>query len=98
MSASRQPKLDVRLRSRRVQRELRTLHEPDHRRVLSALRALAQEPSPPGCEKLDDDVYRVRVGDWRIIYMVNEESHRIEVGAIRRRSERTYKGIEDLFQ
>ena len=97
MSASERPKLDVRLRSRRVQRELRALHEPDHRRVLSALRALAGEPMPPGCEKLDD-VYRVRVGDWRIIYMVNEQFHRIEVGAIRRRSERTYKGIEDLFQ
>ena len=97
MSANEPRKLDVRLRSRRVQRELRALHEPDHRRVLSALRALAQEPRPPGCEKLDDDVYRVRLGDWRIIYMVNDEFHRIEVGAIRRRRERTYKGIEDLF-
>ncbi len=98
MSASERPKLDVRLRSRRVQRELRALHEPDHRRVLSVLQALASDPRPPGCEKLDDDVYRVRVGDWRIIYQVNEEFHRIDVGAIRRRSERTYKGIEDLFQ
>ena len=97
MSASEQPRLDVRLRSRRVQRELRALQESDHRRVLTLLRGLADEPRPPGCEKLYDDVYRVRVGPWRVIYLVDEENRRIEVGGIRRRSERTSREIEDLF-
>ena len=97
MTTSDQPEFDVRLRSRRVQRELNALHEPDYRRVLRALRALGQDPRPPGCEKLYDDVYRVRVGNWRIIYLVDQESHRIELGGIRRRREGTYRGIEDLF-
>lgn len=97
MSTSEPPRFDVRLRSRRVQRELRTLQGPDHRRILGVLHALAEEPRPSGCEKLDDDIYRVRVGNWRLIYLVNEESHRIEVGGIRRRTERTYRGIKDLF-
>ena len=97
MSASGLPSYAVRLRSRRVRREMDALREPDHRRVLASLRGLADQPRPVGCEKLYDDVYRVRVGDWRIIYLVDEANHRIEVGGIRRRSERTYKGIDDLF-
>ena len=97
MTASKKPKLEVRLLSRRVQRELQALHEPDRRRILNALRALASDPRPLGCEKLSDHVFRVRVGSWRIIYQVKEESHRVEVGAIRRRSERTYRRIEDVF-
>ena len=97
MSASGSPSYAVRLRSRRVRREMDALREPDHRRVLASLRALADQPRPIGCEKLYDDVYRVRVGDWRIIYLVDEKNRRVEVGGIRRRGERTYKGIEDLF-
>ena len=88
MSASEPPGFDVRLRSRRVQKELDALRGPDYRRALGALRALGQEPRPSGCEKLYDDVYRIRVGGWRIIYLIDEANRRIEVGGIRRRSER----------
>ena len=98
MSANEQPAFEVRLRSRRVQRELDSLQEADYQRVASRLRALANDPRPQGCEKLYDDIYRVRVGDIRVIYLINEGNKRIEVGGIRRRTERTYKGIEGLFR
>jgi len=97
MSATGLPSFAVRLRSRRVQKDLDALREPDYHRVLAVLRTLAAQPRPAGCEKLYDDVHRVRIGDWRIIYLVDEERRRVEVGGIRRRSERTYKGLEDLF-
>ncbi len=97
MSTGEPPKFEVRLRSRRVQKELDGLREPDYRRVAVALRALGDEPWPPGCEKLYGDVYRIRIGSWRIIYLVDQAAFRVEVGGIRRRSERTYRGIEDLF-
>jgi mRNA-degrading endonuclease RelE of RelBE toxin-antitoxin system len=98
MSVNEQPLYEVRLRSRRVQRELDSLQESDHQRVVAKIRALAYNARPQGCEKLYDDIYRVRVGDFRIVYLVNEENQRLEVGGIRRRSKRTYKGLEDLFR
>ena len=98
MSTNEPPTFQVRFRSRRVQREVDSLQETDYRRVVTRLKALATDPRPQGCEKLYDDIYRVRVGDMRIIYLIDEGNKRIEVGGIRRRSERTYRGIESLFR
>jgi mRNA interferase RelE/StbE len=98
MSASERPVFEVRLRSKRVQRELDALQEVDYERGTVKLRALANAPRPQGCEKLYDAIYRVRVGDFRIIYLIDEGNKRIEVGGIRRRTERTYRGLKELFR
>jgi mRNA interferase RelE/StbE len=98
MSAGERPVFEVRLRSKRVQRELDGLQVIDYERVVVKLRALATAPRPRGCEKLYDAIYRVRVGDFRIVYLVDEKDKRTEVGGIRRRTERIYKGIEELFR
>jgi len=97
MSAGEQPVFEVRLRSRRVQRELDALQRVDYERVIVKLRALANNPRPKGCEKLYDAIYRIRVGGFRIVYLIDEKTNRVEVGGIRRRSEKTYKGIKGLF-
>jgi len=98
MSAGEQQVFEVRLRSKRVQRALDALQGVDYDRVVVKLGALANDPRPQGCEKLYNAIYRVRVGDFRVIYLIDEKKKQVEVGGIRRRSERTYKSVKELFR
>lgn len=43
-------------------------------RIRRAINALADSPRPAGCKHLQGhkDLYRVRVGDWRIVYQVRD--------------------------
>lgn len=56
--------------SRTAERQLRKLPRADQERVARTWLALADDPFPRGCRKLTgyDDVYRVRVGRYRILY------------------------------
>ena len=44
------------------------------RRLAKALHSLENDPRPPGCVKLqgEEELYRVRVGDYRIVYQVRD--------------------------
>ena len=97
MSGSARLPYQVSLRSRRVQRELDALSQVDYRRVLAVIRALSADPRPHGAAQLENDIYRVRVGRYRIIYQIDTENRTVAIGGIRRRSERTYRGVRDLF-
>lgn len=58
----------------RAEKALRKLDKPIRRRVLAALDQLATTPRPPGCIKLTGaQAWRIRVGDWRIIYEVHDD-------------------------
>ena len=98
MSKDEPPPFQIRLRSQRVQRELDGLPEEDYTQVSARLKLLAGDPKPPGSKKLTGDIYRIRVGNLRVIYLVDTTNRRIEVGAVHRRTKSTYKGITDLFQ
>ena len=54
-------------------RELDELSRKDRRRVVERIRALVVDPRPRGCEKLSgEEKYRIRQGDLRILYEVND--------------------------
>jgi mRNA interferase RelE/StbE len=56
-----------------AERQLKKLRRQDRIRVLRAISQLAGDPRPAGCRKLSgyDDVYRVRVGTYRVIYEID---------------------------
>ena len=52
-----------------VAKDLRGYPKQDVKRIMQRIRSLADEPRPPGCEKLSGrERYRIRQGDYRIIY------------------------------
>lgn len=59
--------------SRTAEKQLRKLPAAHRRRVARAMVALGSEPHPPGSRKLAgyEDVFRIRVGVYRVIYSVS---------------------------
>jgi mRNA interferase RelE/StbE len=64
-----------------AQRQLASLDPPTQRRVAHRIEALASAPRPLGAEALKggQGELRVRIGDWRIIYMVHDAELRVLV-------------------
>jgi mRNA interferase RelE/StbE len=57
-------------------------------RVNEAIAGLAGEPRPPGAKKLVEiEGYRIRVGDYRILYTVNDEYRLVTVYRVKHRRE-----------
>ena len=56
-------------------RELRRLPKDIQRRVVAKAEALERDPRPSGCKKLRgmEDLFRVRVGDYRIVYRIEDD-------------------------
>jgi len=50
---------------------------------------LEQNPRPHGCTKLEgsEDEYRVRVGDYRILYVIDDKAKLVTVARVRHRRE-----------
>lgn len=58
------------------------------RRVMRRIETLASEPRPVGCEKLfGDNAYRVRQGDYRILYTIEDQRRIVEVYKVGHRRE-----------
>jgi mRNA interferase RelE/StbE len=56
-------------------KELEAIPPKDRRRIVRRIEGLAVDPRPPGCEKLSGlEQYRVRQGDYRVIYSVDDEA------------------------
>jgi len=73
--------------ARRALKALATLPRGDQQRVRAALDLLAEQPRPPGCVALvgEAHAFRVRVGDFRIVYEVFDDRLVVQVIRIGRR-------------
>ena len=61
-----------------AERELKRLDKSVKNRIISTALALTNDPRPHGCLKIkgEENRWRIRVGDWRIGYEIDDESHR----------------------
>ncbi len=54
-------------------KEIEAIPKPDRRRIVAKITALSRDPRPPGCEKLSGhDLYRLRQGNYRILYAIQD--------------------------
>ena len=73
----------------RAERELRKLPSEVFERILKKISALAEDPKPAGSRKIigSENDWRLRAGEYRIIYEIDEETRSIFIIRIRHRRE-----------
>ena len=77
-----------------AQRQLRRLPPGDSARLRAPILALSIDPRPPGSVPLVGSPYmRLRVGDLRVVYLVNDRERLVVVLRVARRNESTYRRI-----
>lgn len=81
-----------------LEKQLLRIPSKERLRIVETLRSLALEPRPPGCVKLENNLYRVRQGSYRIIYGIFDTEIVVVICKVARRSEDTYKDIQPLLK
>ena len=74
---------------RAAEKQLKQLPVKLHDRVIIAIQALAKNPRPSRSRKLTgtDHDWRIRVGDYRVIYAIDDKAGEIRVNRVRHRRE-----------
>ena len=68
--------------------ELGRIPRKSMRRMIERIRSLASNPRPSGCEKLSaQERFRIRQGDYRIVYSIDDEGKAVDIIKIGHRSE-----------
>jgi mRNA interferase RelE/StbE len=73
---------------RYAQKQLEKISPPHFNRLIKAITQLSDNPRPPGCKKLTARPgYRIRVGDYRVIYTIEDKMLKVFVIDIGHRRE-----------
>ena len=72
-----------------VEKDLRKLDRSQIPKIVSAIEELAEAPHPAGSRMLvgSSRTFRVRVGDYRVLYLIDEGAKIVEVQAVRHRKD-----------
>ena len=61
--------------AKKVRKSFQNIPKKDALRILQAIEHLAEDPRPAGAKKLkDEELYRIRIGVYRIIYEIVEDT------------------------
>ncbi len=74
---------------RRAERDLNRLPRDLFDRVIRAVKSLADNPRPQGSSKLtgSENDWRLRIGDYRVLYEIDDPSQAVRVMRVRHRRE-----------
>ncbi|MEE9166809.1 MAG: type II toxin-antitoxin system RelE/ParE family toxin [Candidatus Neomarinimicrobiota bacterium] len=74
---------------RRAFKALATIARRFRTRIRKAIEGLSEEPWPPGVRKLTDEerLYRIRLGDYRVVYQIQDEDLLVLIVKIGHRKE-----------
>ena len=78
---------------KRVTKQLDKIPDKDYPSVSKAIQNLKETPRPIGCKKLLESLYRIRMGDYRVIYWIDDKTKTIIITKVERRRERTYRHL-----
>ncbi len=72
-----------------AQKELNALDDAVFTRIDRKIMALADNPRPAGCKKLKGykDQWRVRIGEWRVVYIIDDAAKVVNVMRVAHRRE-----------
>ena len=72
-----------------TRKDLRKLPSATVDKIIEAVESLAENPFPHGVEKLSgsEHAYRIRLGDYRVVYEVVAESKLVEIQRVRHRKD-----------
>jgi mRNA interferase RelE/StbE len=75
--------------ARSARKELQSLDPPVAIRILKSIEALVSSPRPAGARKLEGaaDLWRIRVGEWRVVYRIVDKQRLVDIVAVRHRRE-----------
>lgn len=77
-----------------AQKQMLSLPKKAQVKVALSIDRLGNTPRPPRVKKLaDSSLWRLRVGQYRIVYAVDDEAQLVTIVRVARRREDTYKGL-----
>ena len=74
--------------ARSARKELESLDRTIALRILKKIEDLSVNPRPAGCKKLagQNSLWRIRIGDYRVVYTIEDARRLIDIGIVRHRS------------
>ena len=80
-----------------VEKQLAKIPGALARRIAAAIRLLRDDPRPAQSKHLTAELYRLREGEYRIVYAVFDHEQIVFVGKVARRSEKIYRDLDALL-
>jgi mRNA interferase RelE/StbE len=80
-----------------IEKQLSRIPKAQALRIVEAVRSLKEIPRPVHSKHLTGELYRIREGNYRIVYAVFDVERVVFIGKIGRRSEKFYRDLASLL-